>query len=221
MTKKELKQELYHYIATQCSAISINTEHRLVYHYNQMEKVGEFIYNLEEKRIAELENKIADIKANCDYVLEGKEVEYREERNKLCADFENMKATLESKIAELKEKLKEKLKTVADKDLSFVAKFDALEKENAELCEQLLVVSEQLRLAKEMPYSAVKKFAEEKTQEQLTKATELLQRFIKWARTENCEKFDVILADAEQFLQADVGTKNYEEQDKILKTRLL
>ena len=42
-------------------------------------------------------------------------------------------AELEKENAELKEKLKEELKTIADKDLSFVARFDALEKENAEL----------------------------------------------------------------------------------------
>lgn len=37
--------------------------------------------------------------------------------------------------------------------------------------------------------------------DQLTKATELLRRFIKWARTENCEKFDVILEQTEQFIK--------------------
>ena len=57
------------------------------------------------KNLTEQEEKIADIKANCDYVLEGKEVEYREERKKLCEDFENMKAGLESKIAELEQQL--------------------------------------------------------------------------------------------------------------------
>ena len=55
---------------------------------------------LEDK--GDLTDQIADIKANCDYILEGKEIEYREERKKLCDGFENMKATLESKIAELK-----------------------------------------------------------------------------------------------------------------------
>jgi hypothetical protein len=37
--------------------------------------------------------------------------------------------------------------------------------------------------------------------DQLTKAKDLLQRFIKWARTEHCEKFDAILVQAEQFLK--------------------
>ena len=44
---------------------------------------------------------------------------------------------LEKENAKLKKKLKEKLKTIADKDLSFVAKFDALESENAELKAQI------------------------------------------------------------------------------------
>ena len=85
MTKKELKKELYHYIATQCSAISINTEHRLVYHYDQMEKVGEFIYNLEEKRIEELEKDKAyldesldkQIQATLDLQKEVKDLEWQ------------------------------------------------------------------------------------------------------------------------------------------------
>ena len=70
----------------------------------------------------DLTDQIADIKANCDLAIEGRDVKIKE---------------LEKENAELKEKLKEKLKTVADKDLSFVAKFDALEKENAELKEKL------------------------------------------------------------------------------------
>lgn len=59
---EELKRELYNYITKQCSAVSINMEHRLVYHYDQMEKVAEFIYNLEEKRIAELKETIETLK---------------------------------------------------------------------------------------------------------------------------------------------------------------
>lgn len=49
----------------------------------------------------------------------------------------DMNLKLRKENAELKKKLKEKLKTIADKDLSFVAKFDALEFENAELKERL------------------------------------------------------------------------------------
>ena len=73
-----------------------------------------------------------------------------------------------------------------------------LEKENAEL-------KEQLRLAKEMPYSAVKKFAEEKTQEQFTKAKVFI-RSLKSLIEDVCD-IDYLLKDntrllveAEQFL---------------------
>ena len=110
----------------------------------------------------DLTDQIADIKANCDLAIEGRDVKIKE-----------------------------------------------LEKENAELKDDNKVMADN--------YSKM----EQKFYNNITKAKELLQRFIKWARTENCEKFDVILADAEQFLKADVGTKNYEEQDKILKTKLL
>ena len=44
---------------------------------------------------------------------------------------------LKKENADLKKKLKEELKTIADKDLSFVARFDALGRENAELKEKL------------------------------------------------------------------------------------
>lgn len=140
---------------------------------------------------AKAEEKIADIKANCDYVLEGKEIEHREERNKLCADFENMKATLESKIAELKEKLKEKLKTIADKDLSFVAKFDALENENAEL----KVDNDARRFAMNMSEKV-----EKQLREQLSKAKEIIKGLLSCCRNypqENAEK----MKQAEQFLK--------------------
>lgn len=76
---------------------------------------------------------------------------------------------------------------------------EQLEKENAELSKQLLYVSEQLRLAKEMPYSAVKKFAEEKTQEQLTKAKEIIRDLLSCLYS---VEYDCIsdLEEAEQFL---------------------
>ena len=53
---------------------------------------------------------------------------------------------LQKENSELKKKLKEKLKTIADKDLSFVAKFDALEQENAELKETLAKSEEEFNI---------------------------------------------------------------------------
>ena len=40
--------------------------------------IGSDYADIAEKRIEELENKIADIKANCDFALEGKDVEIKE-----------------------------------------------------------------------------------------------------------------------------------------------
>ena len=77
------------------------------------------------------EEKIADLKANFDYVLEGKDLEIKElkedlrnkkiaiqnrkaERNKLCDDFENMKAGLESQIATLGGRCNQLLKDKGD-----------------------------------------------------------------------------------------------------------
>lgn len=67
-----------------------------------------------EKRIAELETENKVLAQNLE-------------------DTEIVNKALEKENAELKKKLKEELKTIADKDLSFVARFDALGRENAEL----------------------------------------------------------------------------------------
>lgn len=91
---------------------------------------------LVEKNVEE--DKIADIKANCDYVLEGKEIEHREELNKLCADFENMKATLESKIAEL-EKDRDYAEEQLNKQIEATLK---LQKEYYDLKETNAILSE-------------------------------------------------------------------------------
>ncbi len=56
--------------------------------------------------------------------------------------------------------------------------------------------------------------------ERFAKSIEIIKGLLSCCRNypqENAEKME----QAEQFLKTDVGTKNYEEQDKILKTRLL
>ena len=68
-------------------------------------------------------------------------------------------------------------------------------KENAEL-------KEQLRFAKEMPYSAVKKFAEERTQEQLAKAKEIIKNLMVFAEMDDRE-YEKEYKDAEQFLKEE------------------
>lgn len=62
--------------------------------------------------------------------------------------------------------------------------------------------------------------------DQLAKAKEHIENLLYYVQQCTCERsnyaeMDEDIKQAEQFLQADVGTKNYEEQDKILKTRLL
>lgn len=52
--------------------------------------------SLDEQYIDELEEKIADIKANCNYVLEGKDVEIMELKEKLAQTIENDEVTYET-----------------------------------------------------------------------------------------------------------------------------
>ena len=92
--------------------------------------------------ISYFEEKIADLKENCDYVLEGKEIEYIEERNKLCADFENMKAGLESQIATLGKRCNQLLK---DKG-NLVEELQELKETLAQTIENDKVIYETLKL---------------------------------------------------------------------------
>ena len=185
----------------------------------------------------ELTDKIADIKANCDLAIEGRDLKIKELEQELTvekdqhqeeinlhlhaedyikslekenAELRNNGFTvsamteqqlkvalkkgeqLEKENAKLKKKLKEKLKTIADKDLSFVAKFDALESENAELKEKNKWYSEQV---------CNKECAE--VWGNLTKAKEHIQTLISclidWVQ--EGDKDYCYIADAEQFLK--------------------
>ena len=99
----------------------------------------------------------------------------------------NRIAELEKENAELKKKLKEKLKNIADKDLSFVAKFDALEKENAELKEKLNFSTQY--------------YQGEKAKDQLTKAKELLERLVTVCKIVPLGTNYDVVKKAEQFLK--------------------
>ena len=132
-------------------------------------------------------------------------------------------ADLEKENAELKEKLKEELKTIADKDLSFVARFDALEKENAELRENLKTAYRKgmRHMAKALKdydrtdgfytdyfeHSVDKVLQREQLEfeeygtlaDQLTKAKKIIQRLV--TKLYKYTRFtDDVLAEAEQFL---------------------
>ena len=68
--------------------------------------IGSDYVDIAEKRIEELENKIADIKANCDLAIEGRDVKIKEleqENNKLLDVINNQ----DVKIADLEEQIKQ------------------------------------------------------------------------------------------------------------------
>lgn len=119
------------------------------------------------------ENKIAEIKANCDLAIEGRDIKIKE---------------LELELTVEKDQHQEEINL----HLHAEEYIKSLEKENAELKEQHKVDLIQIQAILNQRSIQNKK---------LIKAKDLLQRFIKWARTENCEKFDVILEQAEQFLK--------------------
>lgn len=114
MTDDKLEKEVTEYLNTQT-----------------LPKIDDFVYlvikNLifgftepREKRIEELENKIADIKANCDLAIEGKDVkimELEEEKEKLQEQIEiernRKRGIYEFQITQLKEQI-EKMKRYLD-----------------------------------------------------------------------------------------------------------
>ena len=94
--------------------------------------------------IAELKNKIADIKANCDLAIEGRDVkvmELEKENERLTVSYETLKLHDEEEIGMLKSEnaeLKKKCYKKAVKD------YCKLEKENAELKKKNKWYSEQV-----------------------------------------------------------------------------
>ena len=72
MTKEELKKEAIKY------AVDYPTSYGKGYKHKDLRIAYLAGAEPREKRIEELENKIADIKANCDFALEGKDVEIKE-----------------------------------------------------------------------------------------------------------------------------------------------
>jgi chromosome segregation ATPase len=64
------------------------------------------VLSLDEHYIDELEEKIADIKANCDYVLEGKDVEImelKEHHKKVCENLTNTHRNIREQLTKAKE----------------------------------------------------------------------------------------------------------------------
>lgn len=177
-------------------------------------------YDLEDK-IQLLEQENAFIKSSdsmCKLIGEQK-IKIKELEKKLTE-----KVTLESldvvsaRIEELTKEnagLKSELTKKADTNHSLVKQMATLESENAELKAKNKWYSEQV---------CNKECAE--VWGNLTKATEIIKKmyylyFDPCVTHKDLENRDELFEEVKQFLKADVGTKNYEEQDKILKTRLL
>ena len=106
MTDDKLEKEVTEYLNTQT-----------------LPKIDDFVYlvikNLifgfaepREKRIEELENKIADIKANCDLAIEGKDVKIMELEQQI-SKTKDLQEELEKQNKELKEQI-EKMKRCAN-----------------------------------------------------------------------------------------------------------
>lgn len=170
-----------------------------------------------EKRIAELEEKLTEkvtlesldvvsgkiteleeAKANLEYLLEGRDNEIAdlEKKNKVLA--QNLEDT-EIINAGLKKKLKEELKTIADKDLSFVARFDALEKENAELKDDNKVMADNYSKMEQKFYDNLTK-----AKEIIKKLMEHLSRYVWIGDNKTKPAMEKDITEAEQFLNSEV-----------------
>ena len=127
-------------------------------------------------------------------------------REELEQAFKGGIAELEKENAELKEKLKEELKTIADKDLSFVARFDALEKENAELKSENQKWKDEWQ--EKVQEATDEGYARTLQTIQLTKAKEIIKELMSFS-VQLCDcrhtvDFEKTREEAEQFLNSEV-----------------
>ena len=121
----------------------------------------------------------------------------------LCETYETKITDLEKENAELKEKLKEELKTIADKDLSFVARFDALEKENAELKSENQKWKDEWQ--EKVQEATDEGYARTLQTIQLTKAKKIIKALLRlWNDVMTEETVKALIAEAEQFLNSEV-----------------
>ena len=156
--------------------------------YKELEKenrlLGERCNQLLKDK-GDLTDKIADIKANCDLAIEGRDI----------------------KIKELEEENNKLLDVINNQDV----KIADLESENAELRNNGFTVSamteQQLKVAIEKGKQLEKENAEQK--DQLTKAKEILEELAKmeYAINPPADKVKSLMVKAEQFLQENGGEK--------------
>lgn len=110
MTEEEIKQKAEEYAEKVISTDDGYYEwNDLIYMFRkgakliqkENDRLAKHILELQKDK-GELTDKIADIKANCDFVLEGKDVEIKELRD----NYEQYKAVAEPTIKELQEKIR-------------------------------------------------------------------------------------------------------------------
>lgn len=175
MTKEELEKEIKNYIDMNC---------------NQWETDGltvDDIVRIAVLDFAEPREKQIQIDAEQIRALQKDKGDLIDENKVLTQNLEDTEII----NAELKNKLKEKLKTIADKDLSFVARFDALEKENAEL----------KSIANFQQSGNMSRYFELKRQaEKLEEAKELLKQWLSLCGF----KVEKLSKDTEQFLNSEI-----------------
>lgn len=160
------------------------------------------------------EQKIADLKETNAILSESsainqKDIEYKvsviKQRNKRIEELEKI-------IEQMQD-----AKCISCTDLGgMLLKITDLEKKNAKLKDAL-----KGKRCNCMTYLNFKDLEKE-----LTKAKEIIKELVRveyadFTNGDYSNELSKVLEQAEQFLKADVGTKNYEEQNKILKTRLL
>ena len=149
-----------------------------------------------EKRIKELEQALEGYKRNAKWCDKCDKIADLEKKNKVLA--QNLEDT-EIINAGLKKKLKEELKTIADKDLSFVARFDALEKENAELKDDNKVMADNYSKMEQKFYDNLTK-----TKEIIKKLMEHLSRYVWIGDNKTKPAMEKDITEAEQFLNSEV-----------------
>ncbi len=181
------------------------------------------------KRIADLENKIADIKANCDFAIEGRDIkimELEQQINEMKGEHKqeilDLVLSNSSERAELEQRLEQTEKDLADYQFNY-PKIKELEKENADLRDnydqfKASAIPEIERLQKEnaelkaeiendrdLPTVAYMQGAEKqkkKDEKQLAKAKELLTKWVELFKPKGGNIPPTpIQVDTEQFLK--------------------
>ena len=142
-------------------------------------------------KYAELENKIADIKANCDLAIEGRDVKIMELEQELTVEKDllqeetNLHLHAEDYIKSLEQKLEQTEKDLADYQFNYPT---------------IKELEEEIRKKADTNHSLVEQMAEQN--EQLEQSKEIIKKFIQW-NYGCCDipDYKEIVKQAEQFLK--------------------